>query len=505
MSILNSPFSQLGLVPHLETAATGLWHLVLIFLARHWLLAVANAGFTVLLGMGLLRLLPRFPHSFLTLRPTRTVPRRLTGVQAFLFQDLDLRLPRLLFVAALCKGAFYLMLGDRHRMIHTAKSWFGYGFQIPDVRALMGFIPSTPNSTLWRPTAAAEQVGLALGFLALFLLLRRAGQVASLLTWLETVDRVCPPVIADLRSEQPDARVHRALSRAAVALGFSPQARLPRLLLIEVMAATPLLVGLARPYILLAPSLLTMLSDAELDAMLRHELAHFRRRDHWWRWALLWVEDMGRLNPLSGWLSAQALNSEEDICDRWAISSSREATALAQAIMKSRTHSTDSSYTNFAQPAAILAPPTMPAGQATAVDRLLPQLLGHSRSSQNAMLERRLLRLLEIARTSSATRLFSSATPTAARFAASFPAPVQPQRFNHRDDQSKKHDQSKEVDQEEAVSSASLFCKGPVLPPALRAFAFLVWAFLLRAWTVLVAGLILIVIYTKFFLILNFG
>jgi Zn-dependent protease with chaperone function len=41
---------------------------------------------------------------------------------------------------------------------------------------------------------------------------------------------------------------------------------------------------LASPKVLLPADLVARLSDPELDALIAHELAHLRRRDHWVRY-----------------------------------------------------------------------------------------------------------------------------------------------------------------------------------------------------------------------------
>lgn len=121
------------------------------------------------------------------------------------------------------------------------------------------------------PIVVAASVGATLTALLGAALVRRR-RLAALLSRLDVLARVAPPV-----DEALAARVGASLGRAAGALGFGPGAHLPRPLLAE-LPLTPALVGLRQPYVLLAPSLAEALTDAELDAALRHELAHFRRR-----------------------------------------------------------------------------------------------------------------------------------------------------------------------------------------------------------------------------------
>jgi hypothetical protein len=104
---------------------------------------------------------------------------------------------------------------------------------------------------------------------------------------------------------------------------------------VETPYPTPLLLGLANPHILLSPRVAAALTDAELEMAFRHELAHFCRRDHWYRWVIAWLEDVGRPCLLTGWLGAEAVVLEEQLCDSLAVRTPQDAMILAQALRKS--------------------------------------------------------------------------------------------------------------------------------------------------------------------------
>jgi len=325
-----------------------LGHLCGVFLARHWLLGVANAVLTALLGLGALRLVP--------------------GAA----EGLRLRLRRFILLAALAKGAFYLILGDGHRM--RIPDNVGWGFQVPSPLDLFRLVPAGTFS-VWRPTGATEQVGLALVGVALLLLARRGVQFALLLAWL---DRLCR--LGTGGGAPAEARVRDALRRAVGRV--PPGGPLPTVVLAELPVATPILVGLRRPFLVLSPAFAAALSDAELEMALRHELAHLRRRDHWWRWLLLWVGDLSRLIPLAPWLGREAAAAEEACCDRIAVSSAPDAAHLAAALVKCRRH--------------LACPPPVPA---PLPDAVLPMFLGgrFRRRDVDAALARRLRYLLACA------------------------------------------------------------------------------------------------------------
>jgi len=281
-----------------------LLNLVVVFFARHWLLAIANAALTAVLGLGLLRWAR-------TWRALGYAPARF------------LRLRRFVLLAALYKGALYLLLGvslqgSRHQPLI-------YGIQIPDPTELFFLVPSSSVS-IWHPTAATELVSVLLLSAAFGLLGRRAVQFLRSKRGLDALLR--------LGNDPSDPRVSGLLRRAALALDLPARFTLPTVLLREVSHPTPMLIGVSRPYILLSPTLASLLSDAEIEMAFRHELAHLRQRDHWWRWLFTWLEDVGRLNLLSGRLGVLALDLEEQLCDRLSVRSPQEALVLANAIQK---------------------------------------------------------------------------------------------------------------------------------------------------------------------------
>ena len=68
---------------------------------------------------------------------------------------------------------------------------------------------------------------------------------------------------------------------------------------------SPFLCGVFAPMILLPKSLIDTLSEDELCALLRHEIAHLRGRDLAWAWAWRWLQTIGWFHPLV-WKTAAA-------------------------------------------------------------------------------------------------------------------------------------------------------------------------------------------------------
>jgi beta-lactamase regulating signal transducer with metallopeptidase domain len=90
------------------------------------------------------------------------------------------------------------------------------------------------------------------------------------------------------------------------------------------------------PRLLLPRDLLRELSLAERDALLAHELAHVRRRDHWVRLVELAATALFWWYPLSWWARAALRRAEERCCDEWVLRVlPRSAEAYAQGLLKS--------------------------------------------------------------------------------------------------------------------------------------------------------------------------
>ena len=79
--------------------------------------------------------------------------------------------------------------------------------------------------------------------------------------------------------------------------------------------ATPLVVGLWRPTILLPRTIMQQLDDSELEAVLVHELVHVRRRDAWFRLGQSLLETLYFFHPAVWWAGRELRALREDACD----------------------------------------------------------------------------------------------------------------------------------------------------------------------------------------------
>lgn len=93
----------------------------------------------------------------------------------------------------------------------------------------------------------------------------------------------------------------------------------PRVELISANISPLLWVFCSRARIILPAKLLAQLNQSERETLLLHELAHYRRRDHWVRLLELLATGIYWWNPLLWWLRREIRVTEEACCDAWVI------------------------------------------------------------------------------------------------------------------------------------------------------------------------------------------
>jgi beta-lactamase regulating signal transducer with metallopeptidase domain len=110
--------------------------------------------------------------------------------------------------------------------------------------------------------------------------------------------------------------VQEQARRLARRLGLS---RCPEVSLVSV-AVSPMLWALGwRPRLLLPADLWQSLNEEQQQALLTHELAHLRRRDHWARRLELLVRGLYWWLPVVWWAGRQLREAEEHCCDAWVV------------------------------------------------------------------------------------------------------------------------------------------------------------------------------------------
>jgi bla regulator protein blaR1 len=96
----------------------------------------------------------------------------------------------------------------------------------------------------------------------------------------------------------------------------------------------PGLVGIWRPVILLPKGLAQQFEQAELDAILAHELCHLKRRDNLLAALHMLVEGLFWFHPLVWWLGARLMEERERACDEAVLGGGARPRDYAEAILK---------------------------------------------------------------------------------------------------------------------------------------------------------------------------
>jgi len=105
-------------------------------------------------------------------------------------------------------------------------------------------------------------------------------------------------------------------------------------LLVSREVAGPMSLGFLDPVILIPWAFLDTLSDAELDHIVMHELAHLRRRDDWTNLAQRIIEAILPIQPALYWLGHRMSLERELACDDWVIAATGTAKPYAASLTK---------------------------------------------------------------------------------------------------------------------------------------------------------------------------
>ena len=127
-------------------------------------------------------------------------------------------------------------------------------------------------------------------------------------------------VRALLRASVPYAG---ALPRAAAGL----EARTSHALL------EPALVGILRPVLLLPHGIAEQLTRSQLDAVVEHELSHWRRRDNLTAAVHMVVEAVFWFHPLVWWIGARLVEERERACDEAVVRAGHDGRTYAEGIL----------------------------------------------------------------------------------------------------------------------------------------------------------------------------
>jgi beta-lactamase regulating signal transducer with metallopeptidase domain len=121
----------------------------------------------------------------------------------------------------------------------------------------------------------------------------------------------------------------RALVGAARPLAIS--APLP--VLASSAPVQPGLIGIFRPVLMLPDGIQARLTPQEMDAILAHELCHFRRRDNLTAAIHMLVESLFWFHPLVWWLGRRLMTEREHACDEAVLAAGNDPRVFAQGIL----------------------------------------------------------------------------------------------------------------------------------------------------------------------------
>jgi bla regulator protein blaR1 len=95
----------------------------------------------------------------------------------------------------------------------------------------------------------------------------------------------------------------------------------------------PALVGIVRPVLLLPRGIAEHLTRPQLEAVLEHELSHWRRRDNLTAAVHMLVEAVFWFHPLVWWIGARLVTERERACDEAVVRAGHDGRTYAEAIL----------------------------------------------------------------------------------------------------------------------------------------------------------------------------
>jgi len=113
---------------------------------------------------------------------------------------------------------------------------------------------------------------------------------------------------------------------------------LPRITVSPHALPLALTFGVRQPAIIVSQGLLTQFSQAELETVLTHELAHAVRRDNLWNWLMALLRDVLFFLPTSHLAWRQMVVSQEEACDDLTIKWTGRPLDLARSLVKAWQH-----------------------------------------------------------------------------------------------------------------------------------------------------------------------
>jgi len=125
-------------------------------------------------------------------------------------------------------------------------------------------------------------------------------------------------------------REFEALRRREGGAGIARQVNL----IVSSLALEPGVLGIFRPVLFLPKGISDRLTDAQLDAILAHELCHVRRRDNLAATVHMVVEALFWFYPLARWIGTRLVEERERACDEEVLRTGNDPHVYAEGILK---------------------------------------------------------------------------------------------------------------------------------------------------------------------------
>ncbi len=183
-------------------------------------------------------------------------------------------------------------------------------------------VDSLSHGTVSEDVTARSPSGASFPWAALILGSWAAGTLTLFAITLIRLVRFCRHV---RRPWPSDENLQRQADMLAKRFGLS---RSPQIKLVNASLPPMLWVMQRSPVIFLPRTLVDRLGPEQLLTVLAHELAHYRRHDHWVRWLEVLVVGVYWWHPVAWIARRQLKRSEEECCDAWVLWVLPEAAAV---------------------------------------------------------------------------------------------------------------------------------------------------------------------------------
>ena len=131
-------------------------------------------------------------------------------------------------------------------------------------------------------------------------------------------------------AEQASSQIRALVDRVAERVGLSRKLEI----LVSRDLNTAAVLGMLRPVLFLPAAMLTGLSEAELEAVIAHELAHIRRFDAVVNFCQRLVEAILFYNPAVWWISRQTRIEREACCDAVGVQATGDAGSYSETLAR---------------------------------------------------------------------------------------------------------------------------------------------------------------------------